>query len=138
MSSASRLVRRDRERVGRDLVGGELEGDAGASDPGDSHEDLDLVVEPRGREVLDVVRAHDEVAAGVPVQHAEQAVVLDPREVEVGGVAAVVDDPLRVRVGEPDPRLRAELERRLRHGRDPSEEAERSSPVSPLRSVPFE
>jgi hypothetical protein len=40
-------------------------------------------------------------------------VVLDARKVEVGEVAAVVDDPLRVGVGEADARLRREPERRL-------------------------
>ena len=41
------------------------------------------------------------------------AVVLDARAVEVGQVAAVVDDPLRVGVGEADPREARVLERRL-------------------------
>src|SRR5438876_3848791 len=40
------------------------------------------------------------------------AQVLDAREVEVGEIAAVVDDPLRVGVGEADARARRELERR--------------------------
>ena len=39
--------------------------------------------------------------------------VLGPRVVEVGQVAAVVDDALRVGVREPDPRDRRVLERRL-------------------------
>src|SRR4029077_16537960 len=72
--------------------------------------------EDRGGEVLDVARAHDELLALVADIHPEQVevpVVLDPREVEVGQVAPVVDDPLRVRVREADACLRAEPEGRL-------------------------
>ena len=43
-------------------------------------------------------------------------VVLDARGIEVGQVAAVVDDALCVRVGEPDPVEGAELERGLTVG----------------------
>ena len=43
--------------------------------------------------------------------------VLDAREVEVGQIAAVVDDSLRVGVREADARERRELERRLAVGR---------------------
>ena len=45
------------------------------------------------------------------------ALVLDSREVEVGQVAAVVDDALGVGVGEADPGESGELERRLAVGR---------------------
>src|SRR5438034_449601 len=70
----------------------------------DSAVDLELVVEPGSRELLDVVRSHHELAAGLVVQEAEGAEVLDPGQVEIGVVAAVVDDSLRVRVRESDPR----------------------------------
>src|SRR5207244_2804337 len=62
-------------------------------------------------------RAHDELLALVADVHAEQpqaAVVLHPREVEVGQVTAVVDDALGVCVREADARLGGELEGRLR------------------------
>src|SRR6266568_4300930 len=54
--------------------------------------------------------------AGLADLHPEQvelAVVFDACEVDVRQVTAVVDDPVRVRVGESDARTRAELERRL-------------------------
>ena len=70
----------------------------------DARVHLELVVEPSGREVLDVVRAHHEVAAAPVVQEPEAAEVLDAREVEVRVVAAVVDDSLGIGVREPDPR----------------------------------
>ena len=108
-----RLVRGDHQRVVRDLVGGELEGDARSADPRDAGVDLELVVEAGGREVLDVVRAHDEVAPALAVEQPEGAEVLDAGEVEVRVVAPVVDDALRVGVREADARAGAELERRL-------------------------
>ena len=108
----------DEEHVVRYPIGRELERDARATDPRDVCEDLDLVVEPRGREIFDIVGAHHELAAAAPVvQEAETAQVLDARKVEVGVVAPVVDDPLRVRVGESHPRAGGEREgrRRLLH-----------------------
>src|SRR5207247_1751017 len=78
---------------------------------------LDLVVEHGRREVLDGVRPHHEVAAVDGAEQAELPEVLDPGQVEVRVVAAVVDDALGVRVGEPDARARREAERRVvRHG----------------------
>jgi hypothetical protein len=79
-------------------------------------EHLDEVVEPCGRVVLDGRRAHHEVAFVVLVPHPQVPVILDPCRVEVRQVPAVVDDPLRVRVGEPDAGQRRELERRLTVG----------------------
>jgi hypothetical protein len=64
--------------------------------------------------VLDCVRAHDElVLARSRLEHVEVPVVLDAGAVEVGQVAAVVDDPLRIGVREADPRQGRVLERRL-------------------------
>src|SRR5204862_7211742 len=115
--------------VVRNPIGREREGDARASESRDTHEDLDLVIEYRGGEVLDVVRAHDEVARlAPPLEEAERAEVLDAGEVEVGVVAAVVDDPLRVGVREADARPCAELEGRLH-------ERISSSTSSRLRSI---
>src|SRR4051794_28770728 len=51
-----RLVRRHHEHVVRLSMSGELERDARPPDPRDAAVDLELVVEPCGREVLDVVR----------------------------------------------------------------------------------
>src|SRR5262249_6646227 len=83
-------------------------------EPRDADADLDLVVEYGRREVLDVVRAHHEVAhLTVRLQEPERAEVFDACEVEVRVVAAVVDDPLGVGVREADASRRAELERRL-------------------------
>ena len=128
-----RLVRGDEQRVLGDLVGGEFEGNARRPDPRDPDVDLELVVEAGGGEVLDVVGPHDEVALGFPVQQPEQPVVLDAREVEVRVVPAVVDDPLRIGVGEPNPSPRAELERRLRHARgDPTQQG-RTEPCPGVR-----
>jgi hypothetical protein len=81
----------------------------------DAHERLDQVVEARGGVVLEHGGAHHELAA-VEVDRAEVPVVLRPRVVEVGEVAAVVDDPLRVGVGEPHPVERGVPERRLAVG----------------------
>ena len=53
---------------------------------------------------------------GLPAEEPEVPLVLDAREVEVGEVAPVVDDPLCVGVGEPDAREGRELERRLAVG----------------------
>src|SRR5205085_11515680 len=50
--------------------------------------------------------------ADLEPQQAEVAQVLNAGHVEVGQVPAVVDDALRVRVREADPRERRELERR--------------------------
>src|SRR5207237_5949263 len=87
---------------------------ARAPDPGNAAEHLDLVVEDGRSEVLDGVRTHDELPAVLAVvQQAEPAQVLDPGEVEVRVVTAVVDDALRVRVREPNARPCRELERWL-------------------------
>ena len=89
--------------------------DAGRADPGNAHEDLEQVVEPCAGEVLDRRRAHREVNAAE--RHApEVAVVLGARKVEVGHVPPVVDDALRVRLGEPDACEGRVLERRLTVG----------------------
>src|SRR3954451_19761578 len=53
------------QRLLGQLVRRELEGDARAADTRDTHVDIQLVVEACGREVLDVVRAHHEVAAAL-------------------------------------------------------------------------
>src|SRR3954447_18867540 len=67
-----RLVRRHHEHVVGLPIGGELERDTRPPDPRDAAVDLELVVEPRGREVLDIVRPHHEVAvAAVAVQQPE-------------------------------------------------------------------
>ena len=114
------LLRGHHQHVVVVLVGGELVAHARAPDPRDADEDLDQVVEAGRREVLDRVRAHDElVLARARLEQAEVTVVLDPRGVEVGQVAAVVDDPLRVGVGEADARERRVLERRLAVGHVP-------------------
>ena len=63
--------------------------------------DLDQVVEPGRRVILDRGCAHDELAPR-DLRSAEVPVVLGPGVVEVGEVAAVVDDALRIRVREPD------------------------------------
>ena len=99
-------MRRHHQRLVGYAIRLEGESDARPPDPRDARVDLDLVVEARRREVLDVVRAHDEVAGPVLVQQPERAQVLDAREVEVRVVPPVVDDPLRVGVGECDARLR--------------------------------
>ena len=63
--------------------------------------------------VLDRGRTHDELGAlDVHRRGSQVAVVLCPGVVEVGEVAAVVDDSLRVRVREPDAGERGVLERR--------------------------
>ena len=116
-----RLRRRHHQRVVLHPVGGAIVGDARPADPSGAHEDLEQVVEPRRRVVLDVRRSHHEVAALEAVRRpAEVAVVLGAGVVEVGEVAAVVDDPLRVGVREPHARDRRVLERRPAIG-DPAE-----------------
>src|SRR5436190_18770635 len=110
-----RLRRRDHEGVVARAVRSGLVGRARAADAGDADEHLELVVEDRGRVVLDRARTHHELHAGLADLHPEDAqlaVVLDAREVDVREVTAVVHDPLCVRVGEADARPRAELERR--------------------------
>ena len=93
-------------------VGGVLVGDARAADPGDADEHLEQVVEARRRVVLDVRGAHHEL--GPPgADLAEPPVVLGARQVEVGQIAAVVDDALRVGVRERHPRVDREPKRRL-------------------------
>ena len=100
---------------------------ARAADPREPHVDLDRVVEDRRRVVLDRKRTHHEL---VPVEQVgtefQVAVVLDSREVEVRQVPAVVDDPLRVRVGEADPGAGGVLERR--HAVGDEAELERHRP----------
>src|SRR5205823_1740516 len=99
-----RLVRGDEERVVRHLEGGELESHARPPDLRDPDADLELVVEPGGGQVLDVVSSHHELAERVPVEEAERAEPLRAREVEVRVVAPVVDDTLRVCIRERDAR----------------------------------
>ena len=94
----------------------------------DAHEALEQVVETGGRVVLDVRGAHH-VLGAVDPEAAEVAVVLGARVVEVGEVAAVVDDALGVRVREPDAGQRRVLERRPAVG-DPAE-LRRRPPQSP-------
>jgi hypothetical protein len=61
-----------------------------------------------------VRRAQDELGAvEVEGEQAEVAVVLDARVVEVGEIAAVVDDPLRIGIGEADAGQGRKLEGRL-------------------------
>ena len=72
------------------------------ADPRHAHERLDELVEARRREVVDLRGAHDELVAVETREPAEVPVVLGARVVEVGEVAAVVDDALGVRVREPD------------------------------------
>src|SRR5262249_38254603 len=74
---------------------------------------FDEIVEHGRCVVLDRERAHDELVsflADVHPEHAAIAEVLDASTVEVGEIAAVVDDSLRVRVGEADADVPAELE----------------------------
>src|SRR3954462_82582 len=124
-----RLVRGDHQQLVGKAIGGEGERDTRAPEPRDAHEDLNLVVEHRGREVLDLVRPHHEVARlTAPLQQTERAEVLDPGEVEVGVVAAVVHDPLGVGVREADAGSRAELEGRL-HERITSSTSSRFSSI---------
>src|SRR4051794_25556631 len=92
----------DEERPFGHLERCELVGHARPPNLRDPDVDLELVVETSRSEVLDVVRPHHEFAAGLPMQQPEGAQVLDAGEVEVGAVAAVVDDPLRVGVREAD------------------------------------
>src|SRR5262245_38475776 len=98
------LVRGDEERPVRDVESGELERDARAPDPRNSDVNLDLVIEACGREVLDVVGAHHELAAAVSVKEPKRAEILAAREIEVRVVTAVVHDALRVGVRERDAR----------------------------------
>src|SRR5213595_2873849 len=126
-----RLVSRDHERAVGDPVGRELERHARSSDPRDADVDLELVIEPSGCEVLDVVRAHDELTAEVPVEQPESAVIFDAGKVEVRVVPPVIDDALSIRVRESHARTGAELERRLHFARDPTAQGKRSpAPVS--------
>ena len=64
-----------------------------------------------------MARSHHELPRARPlVLHSQMAVVLDACEVEVRHVSAVVDDPLRVGIGEADAIERRILERRLAIG----------------------
>src|SRR5438093_2449496 len=108
-----RLLRRDHEQVVVVAVRRAFVGDARPSDARNADEDLEQVVEDGRSEILDRRRAHDELAVALTRgEHLEVPVVLDPGLVEVGEVAAVVDDALRVRVGESDSRECRVLERR--------------------------
>ncbi len=89
--------------------------DARGPDPLDAHEDLQQIVEPRARDVLDVDRAHREVDV-TEVHASEVTMVLGASDVEVRHVAAVVDDPLCVGLGEPDPLVGGVPVRRLSFG----------------------
>jgi hypothetical protein len=93
-----------------------FEGHARPADSLGPDEDLEQVVEPRRSVVLDVQCAQHEVALELRVQQSQMPEVLDARDVDVREVAPVVDDALRVRVGEPDAGQRRELERRLTIG----------------------
>ena len=98
------LVRAHEMLAGVGPVGIERPGDARAAELLDPHEHLDLVVEAGGGVVLDVLGPHHELGpAGDAGQLADPAQILDPGAVEVGHVAAVVDDPLGVRLVESDP-----------------------------------
>ena len=114
-----RLLGRDHQRVVREAVRGALVRHARAPDPAHAHERLDQVVESGGRVVLDRRGAHHELAA-LGSEPSEMAVVLRACVVEVRQVAPVVDDALRVRVGEPHASQRRVLERRPPIG-DPPE-----------------
>src|SRR4051812_38256084 len=57
-----RWVPSPHQRFAGPLDRGKFERDARPPDARDAREALDLVVKPRRREVLDVVRAHDELA----------------------------------------------------------------------------
>src|SRR5262249_39849123 len=94
-----------------------LEGDARTADAALAAEHLDRVVEAGGREVLDRDRPHHELALAGAAEQSQVAQVLGAGEVEVGEVAAVVDDPLRVRVRAADAGPRGVLERRQAIGR---------------------
>ena len=96
--------------VVRKSIGGALVGHARAADPADPYERLDEIVEAGWCVVLDRGCAHHELAARCR-EAAEVPVVLRPRVVEVREVATVVDDALRIRVGEPHARQRRVLER---------------------------
>jgi hypothetical protein len=96
------------EEIVLDAIGGESVGHAGSADPARPHEHFQEVVEAGGRMVLDGGGAHDELAlAHVALEEPEVTQVFDPGEVEVGEVAAVVDDALGVGIGEADARRRS-------------------------------
>ena len=102
------------EEVIVDAVDAVLEADARDADPLRADEHLEQVVEACGRLVDDRGRAHHEILPDGLLRRSEMALVLHAGEVEIGEVAAVVHDPLRVRVGEADTFENGELERR--HG----------------------
>src|SRR5262249_22630844 len=92
----------------------------------------DELVETGRRVVLDCRRTHDELPA-VDRGRTEVPLVLRSRVIEVGEVPTVVDDALRIGVGEPDARERGVLVRRTPVG-DPAElrsAADRASHESP-------
>ena len=127
-----RLGGRDHERIVLDAIRRALVRRARPADPRHPHEHLEQVVEPRGRVVLDGGRAHDEFAV-THVEPAQVPVVLDARVVEVGQVAPVVDDALRVRVREPHAR-----ERRVLEGRPPirhAPELQRGHGLDPMATM---
>ena len=108
------MLRRAHEGLVVHAVGRELRRGARPPDPAGAREHLEQVVEAGRCLVDDVAGPHHELrVAGLLVEEAEVAVVFDPGVVEVREVAAVVDDPLGIRVGEADPRVRREIEGRL-------------------------
>ena len=112
-----RLLGRAHEHVVVDPVGAELVAEARDADPLRPDEHLEEVVEAGRRLVDDGRDAHDEVLAdGLVAEEPEVALVLNAGEVEVGQIAAVVDDSLGVRVREADALEGRELERRLAVG----------------------
>src|SRR5215475_11869696 len=88
-----RLVGRRHEQIVVDPVDLCLEGHARPADSCGPNENLEEVVEPRRSVVLDVQGTQYEVALEIRVQQMKVAEILDTRDVEVGEVAAVVDDP---------------------------------------------
>ncbi len=126
-----RLLGRDHQRVVREAVRGALVRHARAPDPAHAHERLDQVVESGRRVVLDRRCAHHELAA-LGSEPSEMAVVLRACVVEVRQVPPVVDDALRVRVGEPHA-----SQRRVLEGRPPIGDAPEFGDVrhrAPLRT----
>lgn len=108
-----RQTRGAHQSVVFDPVGGALIPDARVADPRGPNEDLKEVVEHRRGLVFHIQRAHDELAVSVPLRgKTEVPEVLAPGVIEVGQVAAVIDDALRVGVAEPDPGERGIAERR--------------------------
>src|SRR5664280_92529 len=102
-----RHARRAHEAMVVEPVGGALDRHAAVADPRRPHVHVEQLVEPGRGLIGDLEGPHHELALALPVRLQPQvAVVLQPRIVEVGQVAPVVDDPLCVRVGERNARQR--------------------------------